>query len=107
MNSESQQKSFRKVAAIDDLPLNGGLKVVIGEDEIALFNLGGEFFAINDCCPHRGASLSEGFLDQDKVLCPLHCFDFNLKTGESQIASHLRVEAYPTKVEDGCVFILY
>ncbi|MGE0883773.1 MAG: Rieske (2Fe-2S) protein [Blastocatellales bacterium] len=107
MNLEGRVKSYRKVAKIGDVPFNGGLKISIEEEEIALFNLGGEFYAINDCCPHRGASLNEGFLDQDSVLCPLHCFDFNLKTGESKIASHLRVATYPIKIEDGCVFILY
>lgn len=106
MNSESPEKSYRKIAAVGDVPVNGGMKVVIEEEEIALFNLGGEFYAISDCCPHRGASLSEGFLEQDKVLCLLHCFDFNLKTGESQIVSHLSVKTYQTKIEDGSVFIL-
>ena len=81
--------------------------VVIEDDEIALFNLNGAFYAISDMCPHRGAPLSEGFLEQDKVFCSWHCFDFNLKTGESQVASHLRVATYPVKVEDGGVFILH
>jgi nitrite reductase/ring-hydroxylating ferredoxin subunit len=44
-------------------------------------------------------------LEQDKVFCPLHCFDFHLKTGESQVASHLRVSTYPTKTENGDVFV--
>ncbi len=106
MNSD-QEKTYRKVAAIADIPLGGGIKVTIDHDDLALFNCGGEFYAISDCCPHRGAPLSEGFLEQDKVFCPLHCFDFNLKTGECSVASHLTVANYPTKVENGDVFILY
>lgn len=107
MEIEEQEKSYRKVAEATDIPRNSGLKVTIDEEEFALFNLNGEFYAINDFCPHRGASLSEGFLEQDKVFCPLHCFDFNLITGESEIVSHLRVETYQVKVEDGSIFILY
>jgi nitrite reductase (NADH) small subunit len=107
MNSEGEEKRYRKVADAAEVPLGGGIKVVIEDDEIALFNLNGEYYAISDMCPHRGAPLSEGFLEQDKVFCPLHCFDFNLKTGESQVASHLRVATYPVKVEDGGVFILH
>ena len=107
MNSEDEEKRYRKVADVAEVPLGAGIKVVIEDDEIALFNLNGEFYAITDICPHRGAALSEGFLEQDKVFCPLHCFDFNLKTGESQVASHLRVATYPVKVEDGGVFILH
>lgn len=104
MSSESE-KPFHRVAAVGDVPLGCGIQVTIDHNDIALFNVGGEFFAIDDLCPHRGAALSQGFLEQDKVFCPLHCFDFNLKTGESQVASHLRVSTYPTKTENGDVFV--
>ena len=107
MDSADQKKRYRKVADVSEVPSGAGIKVVIEDDEIALFNLNDEFYAINDLCPHRGAPLSEGFLEQDKVFCPWHCFDFNLKTGESQVASHLRVATYPVKVEDDSVLILY
>lgn len=103
--SSDQEKSFHRVAAVKDVPLGGGIQVTIDDDDLALFNVGGEFFAIDDLCPHRGAPLSQGFLEQDKVFCPLHCFDFNLKTGECQVASHLSIATYPTKVENGDVFI--
>ena len=107
MNSETMEKSYRKAASINEVPANCGIQVVIEDEEIALFNLNGEYYAVSDICPHRGAPLSEGYIEEDKILCPLHLFDFNLKTGQSQIASHLRVETYPTKVENGYVFILY
>ena len=107
MSLEGKEKRYRRVTDVAGFPLGGGIKVIIEGEEIALFNLNGEFYAISDNCPHRGAPLSEGFLEQDKVFCPLHCFDFNLKTGESQVASHLRVATYSVKVEDGGIFILY
>jgi len=107
MDSESCETAYRRVAETSEIPPGTGVKVVIDEDEIALFNAGGEFFALNNFCPHRGAPLCEGFLEDGKVLCPEHCFDFSLKTGESQIASPLRVATYPVKVKDGGVFILY
>lgn len=106
MNPE-QEKSYRRVAAITDIPLGCGIRVTIDDEDIALFNQRGEFYAISNICPHRGASLSEGFLDQNKVFCPLHCFDFDLKTGACNMASHLSVATYPTKTEDGNVFIQY
>jgi NAD(P)H-dependent nitrite reductase small subunit len=107
MNSSTEEKVYRKVADVSEVPPGTSMRVTIENDDIALFNRNGELYAINDLCPHRGASLSDGFLEQDKVFCPWHCFDFNLKTGESQVASHLRVATYPVKVEDGSIFILY
>lgn len=105
--SSDQEKHYRKVAVVTEVPLGSGIKVTIDDEDIALFNRGGEFYAISDICPHRGASLSEGFLEQDKVFCPLHCFDFHLKTGTSEMVPHLTVTTYSTKVEDGDVFILF
>lgn len=107
MGSEFEKKKYRKVAIVSEVPSGAGIKVSIENDEIALFNSNGEIYAINDFCPHRGAPLSEGFLEDGKVFCPLHCFDFSLLTGECQIASHLTVATYPVKVEDGGIFILY
>ncbi len=107
MDFDVQEKIYRKVANVADVLRSSGLKVVVDEDEIALFNLNGDFYAISDYCPHRGASLSEGFLEQDKVFCPWHCFDFNLKTGKSEMVSHLCVATYPVKVEDGAVYLLH
>lgn len=103
--SSEEEKPFHRVAAAGDVSLGCGIQVTVDGNDIALFNVGGEFFAIDDLCPHRGAPLSQGFLEQDKVFCPLHCFDFNLKTGACQVASHLSVATYPIKVEDGEVFI--
>ncbi|MFN0110641.1 MAG: Rieske (2Fe-2S) protein [Blastocatellia bacterium] len=102
-----QKKHFHQVAAVATVPPGCGIQVTIEGEDIALFNQAGEFLAISDLCPHRGAPLNEGYLDQGKVFCPLHCFDFDLKTGACTMASHLSVATYPTKVEDGNVFIQY
>ena len=49
---------------------------------IAIFNVGGTFYAIEDTCPHAGGPLSEGQVDGAKVICPWHDAAFDLKTGE-------------------------
>jgi nitrite reductase/ring-hydroxylating ferredoxin subunit len=101
MNSDAadnEEKRYYRVASIGDIaPGTGRLLKVTGED-IALFNFNGEYYAISDMCPHRGASLAEGFLDGGKVFCPLHCFDFNLKTGECGMVPSLRVRTYDVKI---------
>ncbi len=98
---------FHRIAAASEIPSQGGLKVRLGRDEIAIFRDGGEYRAINDLCPHRGAPLSEGFLEQGRVFCPWHCFDFSLCTGESSIAPHLRVATYVVEVRDNQIYLDY
>lgn len=99
--------SYYKVARTADVPGGNGLAVRLGRDEIGVFRLGAEYLAISNLCPHRGAPLSEGYLEQERVFCPWHCFDFHLRTGESTIAPHLCVTTYPVKVDGDEIFILY
>lgn len=102
---------YQKVAMTRDIPVEGGRQVQLGKDQIAIFRRGGDeaqYFALNDICPHRGAPLSEGYLESDKVLCPWHCFDFNLRTGESTISPHLCVATYQVRVDENeAIWILY
>ncbi len=102
----SDEKRYHKVASAGEIAPGAGKLIEVAEREIALFNFGGEFYATSDMCPHRGASLAEGFLDAGKVFCPWHCFDFNLKTGECSMVPSLRIETYEVKVEGDEVFVL-
>lgn len=101
------EKRYHKVASVGEIPLGAGRLIVVAEQEIALFNFNGEYYAISDTCPHRGGSLAEGFLDGGKVFCPWHCFDFNLKTGECGAVPSLRVQTYEVKIDGEDVFIVY
>lgn len=101
----NEPESFHKVARAEDLPPGAGLMVEVGNEQIALFNFGGAYYATSDMCPHRGASLAEGFLDRGKVFCPWHCFDFDLKTGACEMVPSLRIRVYEVKVEEGEVLV--
>lgn len=100
------EKQFHRVAAVTEIPPQTGKTVSIGAQDIAVFNLDGTFFAINDCCPHRGASLSMGFIEGQRVLCPWHLFDFALPTGACGTMPHLRVCTYEVKVEGEAIYVL-
>ncbi len=101
------EKARHRVASLGEIPMGAGRLIEIAEQEIALFNFNGEFFAISDMCPHRGASLAEGFLDGGKVFCPWHCFDFNLKSGECSTVPSLRVQTYEVKIVGEDIYIVY
>ena len=74
---------------------------------IALFNVGGEFYAINDRCSHGNASMSEGYLEDDATVeCPLHAASFCLKTGKALcLPATDPLTTYPVHVEGGDIFI--
>jgi nitrite reductase/ring-hydroxylating ferredoxin subunit len=102
----SDERQFYRVANVAEVPPQTGKTVAAGAQSIALFNLHGNFYALNDLCPHRGASLGEGFLDGECVLCPWHLFDFHLCTGKSETVPELKAATYEVKVEGDEVFVL-
>ncbi len=75
--------SFHKVAEVNELAPGAGKAVEVSGKQIALFNVGGTFYAIGNACTHRGGSLSDGTLEGTKVTCPLHGAEFDLTTGKN------------------------
>ena len=70
-----------KIAETRDVPPGQANCFQVEGESIAVFNVGGTFYAIEDTCPHSGAPLSQGFVEGTKVTCPWHGADFDLKTG--------------------------
>lgn len=100
------EKQFHRVATVTEIPPQSGQTVWVGKQAIALFNLNGKFYAVDDRCPHRGASLGDGMLAGERVLCPWHLFDFDLPTGKCGAVAELKVATYEVKVEGEEVFVL-
>lgn len=85
----------------DDLPVGTGIKVPGTCPPIALFNVGGEYFAVDDTCSHAEYSLSDGYVDGDSVECELHYATFSIRTGEALTAPATDpLGTYPVRVQD-------
>ena len=80
-----------KVLNISELENNQSTVVNVNDKEIAVFNVEGEFFAIDDRCSHADESLSEGEVYDCKVECPAHGAEFDLKTGEALTLSLIHI----------------
>jgi len=61
--------------------LEGGKLVEAGGQNLAIFNIAGTYYAIENTCPHRGGPLAEGMMAGEEVICPWHGSRFNVKTG--------------------------
>jgi NAD(P)H-dependent nitrite reductase small subunit len=96
--------SFASACAVSDLPPDTGRQVTVGGKDVALFNVGGTVYALDNTCPHRGGPLAEGEIEGCAVTCPWHAWTFDLKTGES-LTDDLKVACYEVKVEGGAVLV--
>ena len=74
---------FVKVATKSEIADQSAKFFIIEGKRIALFNLGDQFYALDDTCPHAGGPLSEGSIEGEDVECPWHGSRFNIKTGEA------------------------
>jgi len=73
--------ALTKVSNVQELPPGTAKQVTINGHKLAVFNVGGKFYAIDDTCTHRGAPLWEGECEGEEVTCPWHGARFALPTG--------------------------
>lgn len=92
---------FVVVAKIQDLAPGEGRVVDVNGNEVALFNLDGAYYAIDNICVHRGGPLGEGLVEGEVVICPWHDWRYNIKTGVSPTNPAIKVKIYNVKVENG------
>ena len=92
------------VAAVDEFP-PGSCRVVNAEDAyIAVFNLDGRFYAIENNCTHEDADLSDGQVEGEEIVCPLHGARFSIITGIVMgPPAYENLRTFPVHVADGRV----
>ena len=92
---------FQTVCRVEDVKEGEGKTVVSGSKLIAVFCDHGQYFAIDDVCPHMGASLSGGYLEKGIVTCPWHAWRFRLADGAWADNPRIKIGCYPVRVEEG------
>jgi len=96
---------FVKVMDSENLPIGKSAIIRIGEKEIALFNYKGKYYAVDNKCPHKGAPLGEGRIEECIVICPNHEWRFKLETGGSLQNPELRTNVYPVRTKGNFLYI--
>jgi len=94
-----------KVLELSALPSGQIALVSVDGEDVALFRRGDEIFALGNRCPHQEGSLSDGFVEGDIVTCPLHGWEFDVRSGLCMTIPGEAVPRYEVTVEDGAVFL--
>lgn len=98
-------EGYTRVAATGDLAPGTAKLVVLGDKEIALYNVGGKYYATANTCPHQGGPLAEGTLDGSVVTCPWHMWTWDVTNGSCKINPRAQVACYEVRVEGADVFV--
>ena len=93
------------VAEAADIGVGEGRVVEADGKTLALFNVDGAFYALDNACAHRGGPLGEGDLDGTVVVCPWHAWRWDVKTGANVNNPAVRMTCFPVSVDGGRVFV--
>ena len=90
---------WQKVAKVNEVEDSTGKVVEVNGQQVALFKVGGTFYAIDNICHHRGGPLAEGYLEEGVVTCPWHAWTYDVKTGACQSVPDVKQKCFKVKVE--------
>jgi len=97
---------FTKLAAQSALPtIDEAKEFPCGEKTICVANVAGTNYAMDNVCLHRGGPLGQGMIENGKVVCPWHGWQWDPQTGQAVQNPSLKIAAYPLKIENGDVLI--
>ena len=96
---------FVRVASTSDIPAGQGRMFEVKGRQVAVFNVGGEFHAIDNVCEHQGGPLAEGEIDGCVVTCPWHGWTYDVRTGIAPDDPKTQVERYDLRVDGNDISI--
>ena len=97
--------AFLRAAKMEEVPAGTIREYAIEGKVIALANVSGKLFAINNVCLHRGGPLGEGELEGQKVTCPWHGWQYDVTTGKLVANPAVGVETFPVEVRGDDIFV--
>lgn len=98
-------EDFFRVCKLNELTEKTGRRFFVNDTEIALFKIGGSVFAVNNICPHQhSAIIYDGIIEDDYVICPVHGWKFNLKTGK-QPSGYSGINSYDVLISENDIYV--
>lgn len=97
--------AFLRVLKTNEVPKGMIRELQIDGKVIALANVDGKFYAIDNVCLHRGGPLAEGEMAGTSVTCPWHGWQYDVTTGKSLMNSAVGVKTYPVEVRGDDVYV--
>ena len=103
----TSQVKWTLAAGTSSIPIKEGRRVSHGDFEVALFNLGERYLAVDNRCPHKSGPLADGMLSGNAVFCPLHNWKISLETGCALMGGNGSIKVYPVKVVGSKIYIAF
>lgn len=97
---------MKKIANFDEIPNMGSKLVFLDETPIALFRINDKVYAWDNRCPHRGASLSDGYISEKTIQCKYHLWEFDVNKRCSVDNKNIKVKSFELKIVDNAIYLV-
>lgn len=101
----SRMPQWIQAIAVEDCPAGEGREILVGDRIVAIYNVQGEFHALDGLCAHQGGPLGKGKLCGAIVTCPWHGWQYDVRSGQHQTSQSVRQPALPVRIEGGWVWV--
>ena len=100
-----EDNGYKKICPLNQLKDRAGKRFMVDDIEVALFKVDGEIFALSNVCPHQHTALIyDGFIENEFIVCPVHGWMFNLRTGKTPSGTN-GLDSYDVKLLDDQVYV--
>jgi nitrite reductase (NADH) small subunit len=96
---------FVRIAELQSVPPGEARVVTVGRYEVALFNVDGNYYALENACPHQGGPIADGWVENLTVTCPWHAWCFDLRTGSLTMGDFALIPRFEVRVEQDGVYL--
>jgi nitrite reductase (NADH) small subunit len=96
---------FVRVADLVDVPSGSSRTVFVGRYEVAIFNVDGNLYALENCCPHQGGPIGDGWVEGSTVTCPWHAWRFDLRTGKMTLGDFAMIPRFEVRVDGSSIYV--
>ena len=97
--------TMTRVATTAELQPGQSKRVEVDGEPVAVFNIGGKFYAIHDTCVHRGGPLNEGTIEGTVVTCPWHGWEYDVAAGKCVTNPSAKIACYTVKVQGADIVV--
>jgi nitrite reductase (NADH) small subunit len=98
-------EAFVRVAKVHELAPGSSKVVVVAGHPVALFRVGDSFHALSNVCLHRGGPVGEGHLDGFFVTCPVHGWEYDVRSGQNTLNPFARLRTFSVRVDGDDIFV--
>lgn len=96
---------FVKIGSLEALPPDTVMEAEVNGNVYAICNLAGELRAYDGVCPHAGGPLGEGNIENGRLICPWHAWEYDCLTGVNDYDASVKLTPFPVKTENGEIFL--